>query len=113
MTRPAATTRTLVWFRGKDLRVHDHVALAEAVSRGGVIPLFVLDPFFFAPSRARQTPHRIQFLLEPLRELAAAIASRGSRLLIVRGKSVAVVPRLARAWPTPAAPLKPVATERR
>lgn len=98
MTRTARTTRTLVWFRGKDLRVHDHAPLADAVSAGEVIPLFVLDPYFFAPARARRTPHRIQFLLESLRELETSIASRGSRLLIVKGKSVDVVPRLARAW---------------
>ena len=90
--------RTLVWFRGKDLRVHDHAPLADAAATGDVIPLFVLDPYFFAPARARRTPHRIQFLLESLRELEKAIASRGSRLVIVPGKSVTVVPRLARAW---------------
>ena len=90
--------RTLVWFRGKDLRVHDHAPLADAAAAGDVIPLFVLDPYFFTPARARQLPHRIQFLLESLRELEASLASRGSRLLIVPGRSVAVVPRLARAW---------------
>ena len=90
--------RTLVWFRGKDLRVHDHAPLADALSAGDVIPLFVLDPYFFAPARARRTPHRIQFLLESLGELEETIASLGSRLLIVEGKSAAVVPRLARAW---------------
>ena len=90
--------RTLVWFRGKDLRIHDHAPLADAAAAGDVIPLFVLDPYFFAPARARQLPHRIQFLLESLRELEASIAARGSRLLIVPGRSVAVVPRLARAW---------------
>jgi deoxyribodipyrimidine photo-lyase len=98
MRRSTRTTRTLVWFRGKDLRVHDHAPLADAASAGDVIPLFVLDPYFFAPARARRTPHRIQFLLESLRELETAIASRGSQLVIVKGKSVAVVPRLARAW---------------
>jgi deoxyribodipyrimidine photo-lyase len=90
--------RTLVWFRGKDLRVSDHTPLVDAVRAGDVIPLFVLDPYFFAPGRARRTPHRIQFLLESLEELAASIARRGSRLLIVRGRSTSIVPRLARAW---------------
>ena len=98
MRRGTEARRTLVWFRGKDLRVHDHAPLADAASAGDVIPLFVLDPYFFAPARARRTPHRIQFLVVSLRELETAIASRGSRLLIVPGKSVAVVPRLARAW---------------
>jgi deoxyribodipyrimidine photo-lyase len=90
--------RTLVWFRGKDLRVTDHAPLADAVRAGDVIPLFVLDPYFFAPARARGTPHRIQFLLESLASLASAIRRRGSRLLIVPGASTTVVPRLARHW---------------
>ena len=98
MTHRVRTQRTLVWFRGKDLRVHDHAPLADAAAAGEVIPLFVLDPYFFAPVRARGTPHRIQFLLEALRELETAIASRGSRLLVVPGRSVEVVPRLAGAW---------------
>jgi deoxyribodipyrimidine photo-lyase len=61
--------RTLLWFRGKDLRIADHAPLCDATARGEVIPLFVLDPYFFAPSRARELPHRMQFLLESLRSL--------------------------------------------
>ncbi len=90
--------RTLVWFRGKDLRVHDHPPLLDAIAAGDVIPLFVLDPWFFAPERAQEIPHRIQFLLESLDELATTIAALGSRLLIVEGKSVDLVPRLADQW---------------
>ncbi|HEX5106820.1 MAG TPA: deoxyribodipyrimidine photo-lyase [Vicinamibacterales bacterium] len=90
--------RTLVWFRGKDLRVADHAPLRDAAAAGEVIPLFVLDPYFFAPTRARATPHRIQFLLESLRELESSLARLGSQLLVVRGRSVDVVPRLAHRW---------------
>ena len=90
--------RSIVWFRGKDLRVADHDPLRDAAESGEVIPLFVLDPYFFAPTRARELPHRIQFLLESLRELEATIAKLGSKLLIVAGKSVEVVPRLAKQW---------------
>jgi deoxyribodipyrimidine photo-lyase len=90
--------RTLVWFRGKDLRLADHAPVRAALDDGEVVPLFVVDPYFFAPARAAELPHRIQFLLESLVELAEAIAKAGSRLLIARGKSVDVVPRLARAW---------------
>ena len=66
--------RTLVWFRGKDLRLCDHAPLTSALGSGDVLPLFVLDPYFFAPARARNLPHRVQFLLESIAELARAIA---------------------------------------
>jgi deoxyribodipyrimidine photo-lyase len=92
------STRTIVWFRGKDLRISDHAPLRDAAEAGEVIPLFVLDPYFFAPVRARELPHRMQFLLDSLSALEAALAERGSRLLVVAGKSVEVVPRLAREW---------------
>ncbi len=90
--------RTLVWFRGKDLRIGDHAPLADALARAEVVPLFVLDPVFFAPERARELPHRMQFLLDSLRELSDTVASLGSRLLVVQGRSVDVVPRLAALW---------------
>ena len=90
--------RTLVWFRGKDLRVSDHAPLADALRDGEVVPLFVLDPFFFAPERARELPHRMQYLLDSLRELSDAIRELGSRLVLVEGKSVEVIPRIAAAW---------------
>ncbi len=90
--------RTLVWFRGKDLRVTDHAPLTDAVEKGEVIPLFVLDPYFFAPERASRIPHRMQFLLESLVELAQTIAALGSRLVVVAGRSADAVPALASAW---------------
>jgi deoxyribodipyrimidine photo-lyase len=88
--------RTLVWFRGKDLRLADHEPLTAALVEGQPIPLFVLDPYFFTPQRARELPHRIQFLLESLRELSSRIEALGSRLLVVAGRSTDVVPALAR-----------------
>ncbi|NUP13163.1 MAG: deoxyribodipyrimidine photo-lyase [Polyangiaceae bacterium] len=90
--------RTLVWFRGKDLRLSDHEPLASARKSEEVVPLFVLDPYFFAPERAKETPHRIQFLLESLVALKKNIAHLGSELVVVKGKSVDVVPILAKRW---------------
>lgn len=90
--------RTLLWFRGKDLRVSDHGPLRDAVRAGEVIPLFVLEPDFFAPARARGAAHHVQFLLESLRALEARIGELGSRLVVVSGESAEVVPRLARQW---------------
>jgi deoxyribodipyrimidine photo-lyase len=90
-----APMRTLVWFRGKDLRLGDHAPLLAAIRDGEVVPLFVVDPFFFAPERARELPNRMQFLVDSLLELAGAIEARGSQLLFAAGKSTDVIPRLA------------------
>jgi deoxyribodipyrimidine photo-lyase len=90
--------RTLVWFRGKDLRLADHEPLHAALRSGEVVPLFVLDPYFFSPERAAGLAHRMQFLLESLAELSRSIERLGSRLLVVRGRSTEVVPALARRW---------------
>lgn len=87
--------KTLVWFRGKDLRLADHAALSAAAEHGQVIPLFVFDPQFHAGAGARERPHRAQFLLESLRALEANLAAKGSRLLVVAGQSAELVPRLA------------------
>ncbi len=90
--------RTLVWFRGKDLRLADHAPLRSALEHGDVILLFVLDPFFFSPERAAQLPHRMQFLLESIAELAERAQNLGSRLLLIAGRSTDVVPDVARRW---------------
>ena len=97
MTKP--NIRTIVWFRGKDLRISDHAPLRSALDSGRwVVPLFVLDPYFFAPKRAAELPHRMQFLLDSLRSLQANLAALGSQLIVVEGKSIDVVPRLAEQW---------------
>ena len=90
--------RSLVWYRGKDLRVADHAPLREAARAGEVIPVFVLDDHFFAPSAAQRTPFRIQFLLESIASLAANLEHLGSRLVVVAGKSVDRIPELAARW---------------
>jgi len=61
-----------------------------------VIPVFVLDPYFFAPERAAKLTRRMQFLLDGLAELASELAHLGSRLLLAAGKSHEVIPALAR-----------------
>jgi deoxyribodipyrimidine photo-lyase len=90
--------RSLVWFRGKDLRLGDHAPLRAAARQGEVVPLFVFDPYFFAPARARELPHRMQFLLESVTSLASELERRGSRLFLAAGKSALIVPELAREW---------------
>jgi deoxyribodipyrimidine photo-lyase len=87
--------RTLVWFRGKDLRLADHPALTRAVAHSTQLALvFVLQAKYFGPGAGDAAPHRVQALLAALRELAAAIEARGNRLLILRGPALEVLPAL-------------------
>ena len=86
---------TLIWIRGKDLRLHDHPILATAKPTD--LAVFVLDPYFFAPDRADQLPHRMQYLLEALTELQQSFRARGGTLHLVRGKSATVIPAIAKA----------------
>ena len=88
--------RTLVWFRGKDLRVADHVPLQSAVKAGEVVPVFVLDPYFFAPARAQRMPNRIAFLLE--RGLPVAGHLRLGRVGVGVGMGMGMGMRM-RHWP--------------
>lgn len=90
--------RTIVWFRGKDLRVGDHEPLARAAAEGEVIPLFVLEPRYFGPGRASRAPHRMQFLLESLTELQEGLSERGSGLVLLEGPSTSALPRVAAQW---------------
>jgi len=92
------TARTLVWYRGNDLRVSDHRPLSDAAQSGSVVPVFVLDPHFFAVKPPRRGAHRMQFLIESLVELNQNLARLGSKLIVVSGKTVEVIPRLARQW---------------
>jgi len=90
--------RTLVWYRGKDLRTADHAPLREAARAGEVIPLFVIDDHFFRAADARRMPFRMQFLLESLTSLAANLEHLGSRLILAEGRSVEQLPKLAKRW---------------
>jgi len=84
--------RSLVWFRGKDLRVGDHAPLIEAAAAGEVIPLFVLGSAACASGLQRL------LLLGALRELEGSLAALGSRLVVVGGPSAEAVPSLAERW---------------
>jgi deoxyribodipyrimidine photo-lyase len=79
----------------RDLRVHDHPALAEASRTAETLtPLFVIDDRLLARTRS---PNRARFLLESLTDLDAALASRGSRLVVRRGDVVTETMRIAQA----------------
>jgi deoxyribodipyrimidine photo-lyase len=83
----------LLWLR-RDLRLHDHPALAAALEAAeAVVPVYVLDERLLAGPRA--SANRTWLLLESLRALAADLAARGSPLVVRTGRPEAVVPTLA------------------
>jgi deoxyribodipyrimidine photo-lyase len=83
--------RTLVLFT-RDLRIHDHPALAEASREGSeVVPLFVLDP-----KLAGVSPNRERFLHECLADLDRSFERLGGRLLVRRGVVVDETMRVVR-----------------
>jgi deoxyribodipyrimidine photo-lyase len=83
----------VVWFR-RDLRLHDHPALAAAVSRADVVvPLFVFDDVLL---RGRwPAPNRVWFMRESVAELGAALEALGAPLRVLRGRTAEIVPRFA------------------
>lgn len=85
--------KTAIVLFNRDLRVHDHPALAAAVREAeSVLPLFVFDEAILRSGFVR--PNRVAFLLETLADLDDALAQRGSRLLTRRGDVVRETLRL-------------------
>ena len=83
----------IVWFR-RNLRLDDNVPLDAAVrGHDSVVPVFVLDDHYLTDDFS---PPRLRFLAESLRDLEAALAAKGSRLLFRKGPSGAALAALAR-----------------
>lgn len=86
---------TLVWFR-RDLRDHDHAALAAALASGRPVHcafVFDRDILDALPSRVDR---RVEFILGSLQQLDAALRRRGGGLIVRHGRAVDEIPRLAR-----------------
>lgn len=89
------------WFR-HDLRLSDNPSLLHAVQAahlqgGSLLPVFIWDPAETLPGPwgpCRRGPHRMAVLADTLASLDAALQALGSRLLVLRGPVVAVLPRL-------------------
>jgi deoxyribodipyrimidine photo-lyase len=77
---------TAVVLFNRDLRVHDHPALAAAAKAGRTVPLFVLDERLLGSRFA--APNRVAFMLEALRDLDEALRRAGGRLFVRRGDPV-------------------------
>jgi deoxyribodipyrimidine photo-lyase len=70
----------------RDLRVHDHPALAAAAKAERTVPLFVFDERLLRSRFA--APNRVALMLEALRDLDERLRRMGARLYLRRGDPV-------------------------
>ncbi|MCR9109818.1 MAG: deoxyribodipyrimidine photo-lyase [Rhodobacteraceae bacterium] len=82
---------TVLWFK-RDLRIYDHPALALAARDVDVVPLYVVEPEYWAlpDTSGRQCA----FLQESLSDLQTALQGLGSNLVIRVGDAVTVLQEL-------------------
>ncbi|WP_214106441.1 cryptochrome/photolyase family protein [Acrocarpospora catenulata] len=81
---------TVIVLFNRDLRIHDHPALAEACAQARqAVPLFVLDPDISPRGR-------VGFLAESLADLRTSLRERGGDLIVRNGDPVAETVKLAR-----------------
>lgn len=87
---------SLVWLR-RDLRLHDHAALATALAEPAPIqPVFVFDTDILARFD-NPRDRRLSFIASTLVAIDDELRARGGRLLVLHGKATEVIPKLARA----------------
>ena len=87
---------TLVWMR-RDLRLHDHAALATALGgEGPVQPVFIFDPAILARF-TNKLDRRLSFIAETLCRIDGQLKKRGGHLLVLHGDPVTLLPKLAQA----------------
>ncbi|MEO9573972.1 MAG: FAD-binding domain-containing protein [Tateyamaria sp.] len=74
---------TVLWFK-RDLRVHDHPALARATACGDVIPLYVFEPEYWAEPDV--SGRQFAFVRESVAELGSALSALGVPLVVRVGR---------------------------
>ena len=91
------SSRVLFWHR-RDLRLADNLGLVAAAQISpAVTGVYVLDPQVINPPEhlPPMAPSRLWFLVESLVELQQRWREAGSRLVVLEGDPVAVLPQLA------------------
>ena len=81
----------------KDLRLHDNPSLRSCLEGSGTFyPVYILDTE--AARQSKISANRWNFLLECLHDLDSQLTRLGSRLFVVRGRDVEVLPKLLSEW---------------
>jgi deoxyribodipyrimidine photo-lyase len=78
----------------RDLRVHDHLGLAEAARAGEVVPVLIID--VAQTGRLRASPRRAAYFCAAVAALDAELRALGSRLIVRRGPTASTLRSLAR-----------------
>ncbi len=81
----------VVWFK-RDLRLHDHAALSQAVALGPVLCLYIIEPELWSQPDA--SAQHYAFIKESLRDLALELKQHGGRLHVRTGDAVEVLNEL-------------------
>ena len=82
----------IVWFK-RDLRMHDHAALALAAAAGPVLPVYIAEPGLWAEPDA--AGRQWAFAAECLGELQRDLAALGQPLRVFVGEAVPVLQAIA------------------
>lgn len=84
----------VVWFK-RDLRIEDHLPLAEAANYGPVLPLYIVEPKLWL--QADHSARQWAFVAETLAELRSDLARLGQLLVVRVGDSTEVLASLKKA----------------
>ncbi|WPU66441.1 cryptochrome/photolyase family protein [Peredibacter starrii] len=83
----------LCWIR-RDLRLHDHAALSDALEKGETTIVFVFDPLILNKLKDTQD-RRVTFIYQSLEEMEKEVQKKGSSIIIRYGDPVEEIPKLA------------------
>lgn len=83
----------IVWFK-RDLRIEDHRPLARAAASGPVLPLYVVEPDYWALPDTSERQYL--FVRESLEELRSQLDAIGQPLIVRTGDVVELLERLRR-----------------
>ena len=90
--------RILIWYR-HDLRVHDLLALDEAVQQQAeIVPVYCFDDRNFGETSfgfPKTGSFRAQFLVESVADLCSSLQKLGSNLIVRRGLPEEIIPAIA------------------
>lgn len=84
---------SLVWLR-RDLRLHDHAALAKALEADGQVqPVFVFDTDILKRFSIKKD-RRLTFIMQALWKIHADLAKKNSGVLLLHGSAREILPKI-------------------